>query len=267
MEKLSNILAYRRFLVRTDENIKAYHFINRASKLLDSPRLKEAAELSFKQIAHILDNTAYKKFYNEKIIEEPIPTANVFNDNAFPERLRWVKRKLKEQGAKSVLDLGCSEGSYSLNIAREGYDVTGVNLFTNSIEVANQRAKEFRLDDHAHFFQSDIMEFETDKKFDAVMLFEVIEHVRDPKSLVDKMMSLTEKDGVCYISTPNGTADEKASALGVESENIANFEFKGHVRCYTEKSMRELLKDYEILDLMIKQEGIFSLMHVSFKRR
>lgn len=271
METLSNtvnnILALRRYLVRTDENVKAYKFINAASKQIVDVRLKEAAELSFKQVGHCFDQGLYHKFYNENIIENPVPERAIMDDRNFPERLTWVKRLFKKYNPNTVLDLGCSEGSYSLNIANEGYDVTGVNLFTNSVKIGNERAEKFGFKDRARFIQSDIMEFETDKRFDAVMLFEVIEHVPDPEAMVKKMMSLTSEEGICYISTPNGTADERSSALGVDLENAAAGEFKGHVRVYTEETLRELVKDYEVVDYMVSQEGIFSLSHIAFKRK
>ena len=264
---VNDILAYRRYLTGHDENIKAYHFIQTAANISQAKELKDDANLVFKQVAHCFDSGLYKKYYNENISENPMPLDTIFNDFNFPERLRWVKRKLREQKAETVLDLGCSEGSYALNIAKEGYNVTGVNLFTNSIKIANERAVQLELADRARFIQSDIMEFESEKKFDAVLLFEVIEHVPDPKALVEKMVSLIEPDGVCYISTPNGTADFKASMFGVDQEDAAHFQFKGHVRVFTEESIRELLKDYEVLEVMIKQEGIFSLMHVAFRRK
>lgn len=265
--KTQDIIAYRRYLTGHDENLKAYHFINTAAKLLLADELKSDAELVFKQVAHCFDQGLYDKYYSETNVEGPIPIEYVFKDFAFPDRLRWVKQQLKEQGAKTVLDLGCSEGSYALNIANEGYEVTGVNLFISSIAIATERAKELKLDDVAHFVQSDLMTYDEGKKFDAVMLFEVIEHVPDPKAVVEKMMSLTNPDGVCYISTPNGTADFRASMLGADMEDAANFQFKGHVRVFTEESLRDLVKDYEVVNFYHSETDSMKLLHCAFRRK
>jgi len=143
----SEAIAYRRYLTRTDENIKAYKFINKASKIFKDPKIKEDAELVFKQVSHIYDPNLYKSFYGKAQVENPIPLSEVFNDSNFPDRLRWVKKLLPKYETGSVLDIGCSEGSYSLNLAKEGYLVTGINLFEKSIETAKERTKQEGLDE------------------------------------------------------------------------------------------------------------------------
>jgi ubiquinone biosynthesis O-methyltransferase len=259
------IISYRHYLSRTDENAKAYKFINAAAKLTNDPEIKKDAELVFKQVAHLYDKGIYDKYYDLNNTENPFPEEAIFVDYAFPSRLAWVKKLLKEQKANSVLDIGCSDGAYSLNLAKDGFDVTGVNLAVNSIELAKERAKKFNL--QVDFVQSDFMDYKPEKKFDAVMFFEVIEHVADPEVTIKKLLSFIKPGGVIYISTPDGTADEPASALGVDLENAAGFQFKGHVRVFDEKSIRELLKDYEIVDLQKVEERNIKLLHCAFKEK
>jgi len=261
----SEISAYRRYLARCDEFIKAYKFINAASKKY--PALKEEAELAFKQVAHIYDPSLYKRFYDLTNTENPMDENTIFDDMNFPDRLRWLKRLLNNRKELTICDLGCSEGSFALNLAREGYNVTGVNLFADSIKLANERAKKFNLADKTHFVHSDVMEYDEGKKFDAVLLFEIIEHVPDPTALIDKAVSLLNKNGVCYISTPNGTADEKSSALGVDLENAAGGLFKGHVRAYTMGTLKDLLYGYEIINTYTSERDLMNLLHIAFKKR
>ena len=40
-------------------------------------------------------------------------------------------------------------------------------------------------------------------KFDIVTCFEVIEHTKDPQSLIDKLYHLVSQNGVVYVSCPN----------------------------------------------------------------
>ena len=262
----SNLIAYRRFLARHDEFLKAYKLINKANQLYKLPELAEEAELAYKQVAHTFDPNLYKAFYGKTQTENPIPLDIVFDDSVYPDRLRWIKRLLPKYNTKTILDLGCSEGSYSLNLAKTGYEVTGINLFEDSIKVARERAQITGLDKTTEFIQADFMEWKTDKKFDAVMLFEVLEHVPNPQETIKKCIEWTSPQGILYISTPNGVADQAASVLGVDLENAAGHEFKGHVRAYTEKSLREECKDYEVLDFYHSETDGIKLLHIAIRR-
>ena len=265
--KSSNLIVYRRFLARHDEFEKAYRFINKANQLYKLPELAKDAELAYKQVAHIFEPGLYKSFYGKIQVENPVPLERVFVDATFPDRLRWVKRLLPKYNTKTILDIGCSEGSYSLNLAKEGYQVIGINLFEESIKIANDRAEATRVP--ARFIQGDFMEMTLKEKdkFDAVLLFEVLEHVPNPEATIKKCIELANSKGIVYISTPNGTADESATALGVDLENAKGHEFKGHVRVYTEKTLRELVKDYEILDFYHSETDLIKLLHIAFRRR
>jgi 2-polyprenyl-3-methyl-5-hydroxy-6-metoxy-1,4-benzoquinol methylase len=261
---VSDIKAYRRYLARCDEFLKAYKFINAASKLY--PELQEEAELAFKQVGHIYDKRLYDKYYSEANTELPMPLELIYNDSVFPDRLRWVKRLMVEQKPKSILDLGCSEGSYSLNLAHAGYNVVGVNLYKSSIDTATERAKTLKLDDRAKFVQADVIDYDEGTKFDAVLLFEIIEHVADPQGLIDKSIGLLNEGGILYISTPDGTADEKSTALGVDLENAAGGEFKGHVRVYTKETLAKLFRGLEIVDFYLSETDSMRLLHYAVKK-
>lgn len=247
----SDLIAYRRYLTGNDECIKAYKFINAASKLFPDDKLKADAKGAFTNVAHIYDPSVYQKYYRELLPETPLPEEVIFDDWKYPERVRWLKTKLKEQGAKTVLDVGCADGSISLNLAKAGYDVTGLNLFKPSIDVAQERAAKFDLT--ASFVCGNAFDYETAKKFDAIMLFEIIEHVPDVKEFVDRYSKLLNENGIIYISTPNGCFDFYHSILNPDGLGI-----RGHVRACTEDSLRKELTNYSFEETHV-YGGILSL--------
>src|SRR5579884_2448767 len=53
-----------------------------------------------------------------------------------------IPRTLKAAKAQTVLDLGCGSGWLSIFLAREGFDVTGVDLAAHAIELAQQWAQQ-----------------------------------------------------------------------------------------------------------------------------
>lgn len=60
----------------------------------------------------------------------------------YPQWLRWVMRQRERNGVKGrrMLDLACGTGELSLLLAREGFEVTGVDLSEDMLAVASGKA-------------------------------------------------------------------------------------------------------------------------------
>jgi SAM-dependent methyltransferase len=71
----------------------------------------------------------------------------------------------------SILDIGCGTGRHSIELARRGYRVTGLDLSESMLAVARSRAKTEKLD--VHFIQADARSFSFPAEFGlAIMLCE-----------------------------------------------------------------------------------------------
>ena len=96
-----------------------------------------------------------------------------------------------------VVDMACGEGYGTDVLARRATHVTGVD--------ANPEAHE-----HARLkytrpgvrFVRDLVETYSEP-CDAVVFLQTIEHVHDPKAVLDHMRSLLRPGGTVYVSTPN----------------------------------------------------------------
>ena len=96
-----------------------------------------------------------------------------------------------------VVDMACGEGYGADVLARRATHVTGVD--------ANPEAHE-----HARLkytrpgvrFVRDLVETYSEP-CDAVVFLQTIEHVHDPKAVLDHMRSLLRPGGTVYVSTPN----------------------------------------------------------------
>jgi len=84
---------------------------------------------------------------------------------------------------KRVLEVGCGVGTDTINFARAGADVTAVDLSSESLAVAKQRAKVFGLEGRVRFFEADaerLSEAVPLQRYDLVYSFGVIHHTPKP---------------------------------------------------------------------------------------
>lgn len=111
-----------------------------------------------------------------------------------------------------LLDLGSHDGYVTLWLARQlreqGHEVQvdGIDLMPEAVETANRRFKEDGF--KGEFRQGDALKPHwcfPERSYDAVVAFELIEHVVDPADLLEPCERMLKKDGLIYVSTPDGT--------------------------------------------------------------
>lgn len=79
----------------------------------------------------------------------------------------FVIQKLHLKGGEKVLDLACGYGRHSLELARRGFSVTGVDITPAYIQFAREEARRQGL--QAGFLCCDIREIRFDDEFDVVL--------------------------------------------------------------------------------------------------
>lgn len=106
-------------------------------------------------------------------------------------------------GRRRALDVGCGDGRLSLWLAQQyGMRVTGVDYSRVRIQSALNHAARQNL--ACEFLCSDLHAFldESPGQFDLVALFEVLEHLENPESVVSRCRGLLGPDGVVLGSLP-----------------------------------------------------------------
>lgn len=79
----------------------------------------------------------------------------------------FLVEKLELKGGERILDLACGFGRHSLELARRGYEVTGVDITPAYVEYAAAQAQKENLP--ARFLCSDIREVNYENEFDVVL--------------------------------------------------------------------------------------------------
>lgn len=120
-----------------------------------------------------------------------------------PLRLNYVQQRVNGLFGKKVLDVGCGGGILAESMAREGAQVTGLDMGKEPLEVARLHALETgtRLD----YIQSTIEDHadQNPQAYDVVTCMEMLEHVPDPLSVIQSCAALVKPGGHVFFSTLN----------------------------------------------------------------
>lgn len=120
-----------------------------------------------------------------------------------PLRLGWIE-SLAPLAGRRVLDIGCGGGILSDAMARKGADVTGIDLSTKALKVAQLHALEAGTKNVVYRETSaESMAEEQPVSFDVVTCMEMLEHVPDPASVVRACARLVKPGGWVFFSTIN----------------------------------------------------------------
>jgi len=138
-----------------------------------------------------------------------------------PLRLEWING-IAALHDRDVLDVGCGGGILADAMARKGAVVTGIDLATKSLRVAQLHALEaetprIRYEEIA----VEAMVARQPASFDVVTCMEMLEHVPDPESVVRACAELVKPGGWVFFSTLNRNVKSFAQAI-VAAEYLLN---------------------------------------------
>lgn len=108
----------------------------------------------------------------------------------------WI-RKLLPQGS-SILDVGCFDGEF-LGTLSSSYRLFGVEIQEGARYKASARGVKIIAKRHEELEGAS-------KRFDGIVSFDVIEHVRNPVSFLAKLSNVVHPSGIVIVSSGNSEA-------------------------------------------------------------
>jgi 2-polyprenyl-6-hydroxyphenyl methylase / 3-demethylubiquinone-9 3-methyltransferase len=130
-----------------------------------------------------------------------------------PLRLAWIEGMTPLAG-KKVLDVGCGGGILSDSMARKGAEVTGIDLSSKALKVAQLHALEANTQGVTYReISAEAIAAEQPGSFDVVTCMEMLEHVPDPASVVRACSELVKPGGWVFFSTINRNAQSFLFAI------------------------------------------------------
>jgi len=257
------ILALREDLVRHDENLAAYKLMTECVPFFatEHPLIALVRDQQREMCLHLVDPAAYADYYganpHERPFEEQYPGATVDNAHQMFHRVAFLRAGLgwidaRSDGHRSeirTLDLACNDGWMAANLALAGYCCDGIDLNPDCVKRATLRAGRSDGGDMGRFVCDDVLNAPGHFKpgsYDAVVAFEVVEHVAAPHALMETMVEMAKTGGRLYVSTPNGVDH------GGDLPTWDHVEPKGHVRVYTPATFRALLERYGTVERIVQ---------------
>jgi 2-polyprenyl-6-hydroxyphenyl methylase/3-demethylubiquinone-9 3-methyltransferase len=120
-----------------------------------------------------------------------------------PLRLNYIQQRADGVFGKKILDVGCGGGILAESMAREGADVTGLDMGAEPLQVARLHSLETGI--KVTYVQETVEQHADEHAglYDIVTCMEMLEHVPDPRSVVLACAKLVKPGGHVFFSTIN----------------------------------------------------------------
>ena len=155
-----------------------------------------------------------------KILHSLTPIRVKYIKNKLFEKKQLIKFSKKDLSDFNILDLGCGGGLVCEPLARLGANITGIDFVKKNIIAAKKHAK--KSNTNIEYLHQDINNLKFKKKYDAVLILEVLEHIEDWKKIIINVKKLLKPGGKMIISTINRNFFSKLFAIFI-AENILNW--------------------------------------------
>ncbi|MBE9166958.1 methyltransferase domain-containing protein [Pleurocapsales cyanobacterium LEGE 06147] len=137
----------------------------------------------------------------ERNLSAPDDAKFAVRESIARSRLKILERELGEslwskEISKSVLEIGCGTGDFLRLMRGCGWDVLGLEPDLAYTEAVKER---YNLPIHNQFVE----QFDTEKRFDLICSFHVIEHIDDPNVFLANIHQLLDDEGYLYLECPS----------------------------------------------------------------
>jgi SAM-dependent methyltransferase len=186
--------------------------------------MPSSAELRFRQRLANPDHELLASIRRETWTSHNIPLTNddstlgtkvsLIADDMRTKVIKSLVRRLTHAGSElRILDLGSLEGGLSLEMAREGWNTTGVEGRRTNFEKAELIRRYFDLS-NLSFRLQDVKAIDPEEgRFDAILCCGLLYHVDEPFDLLERLAALTTDDGLLFVDTHVAPEPDQQFAL------------------------------------------------------
>ena len=133
---------------------------------------------------------------------------------------------------RSVLDIGCGPGHYSVELARRGANrVVGLDFAEGMLDLARKRAADAGVASVCSFQSGDFLTTDFTDRFDYVIVMGFMDYIKDPRSMLTKALGVTANKAFFSFPTNSGILAWQRSL---------RYRFKCDLYLYSEDRVRSL---------------------------
>src|SRR5262249_25136470 len=94
---------------------------------------------------------------------------------------------------KSVIDVGCGPGHYSITLARQGAtNVLGLDFAPGMLKIAREHAEVAGVAERCNFALGDFLTYPLAERFDYVIVMGFMDYVHDPRAIIERVLDIVQ---------------------------------------------------------------------------
>jgi cyclopropane-fatty-acyl-phospholipid synthase len=157
--------------------------------------------------------------YTQGVYSSTAETLDVATNRKFD----YCYEKLRLKPGDHILEVGPGWGAWFEYASRRGIRCTGISISQSSINFLNRRARE--LGDDWELIHADLLAYQTDRKYDAIVIMGVIEHLPQYDRVLAKFASLLKPGGYVFLDGSACTRKYELSSFMVKYIYPGNHSF------------------------------------------
>lgn len=143
-----------------------------------------------------------------------------YSNKSYDKEVLFLKSLIGNR--KTILDVGCGTGIHMNLLEKDGYQVDGLDLSNEMLNIAKTRGK-------GNLFKGNLIDFKIDKKYDAIIsMFAVFNHLKNYNELEKGILNLYQKlneKGILIIDLHNGRLNGKKEDVYKDYRRIMEWTF------------------------------------------
>lgn len=171
--------------------------------------------------------------------------------------LDFLARTGKLKATDKILEIGCGIGTIVFELSRQGYDITGTDISSVAIEYGLAKYGDVRLEAQP----AEDLAFD-DEAFDAVLSFDLFEHIASVDHHVAEVGRVLKPGGFYLFQTPNKLSNAVFETLSHKSLKWRRY----HPSLHTPGQLRRRLARHGFSTQFVKMDPINEYTEAKLKR-